>query len=462
VSGDRSLLESPAPESVRRIALGFLDAASAASRRLEAGESGSLADAEALHDFRVAVRRLRSTLRAYRPVLGDAIRRKHERTLRDLTRATGAGRDAEVGRAWLVAERENLDAGAREVADRLIADLGSATTSGYESARGAIRTDFRRLERRLRSRLRCLARLDGSGAGGPRTVRSLAAAFDRIVPAVAGALDEALDAVGSVEARRETHRVRIRGKRLRYLLEPLADEVEGTTALVDRLKGLQDAIGDLRDLHLLEDRAEGLDAGARAEGLLTRIRERQAARFAEFAAAWLGEDRDRFFEDLEELRRRAASAAPDEVEIERKYLLSGRPDGLDEARARDLEQGYLPGERIQERLRRIRDGDTVRHVRSIKFGEGVVRTEVQEEIDPELFERLWPLTEGRRVAKRRYAAHGGGLLWEIDGFTDRQLWLAEVEVPSAGFEPELPGWLAPYVVREVTDELQYLNVNLAR
>jgi len=463
VSGGPSPLERPAPETVRRIALGYLAAASAASDRLAAGEAGSGADPAALHDFRVAIRRLRSTLRAYRPVLGDAIRRRDERALRALTRATGAGRDAEVGRDWLVAERAQLDGGAREVADRLIADLEADTRAGYESARAAVNADFRGLEKRLRRRLRCLARLGTSADGdGPGTVRSFAGAFDRILPAFAGALDEALDAVGSVRDRREAHRARIRGKRVRYLLEPLVDEVPGAAELVDRLEGLQDAVGDLRDLHLLEERAASRVDEAGAASLLARIRAGQADRFAELEAAWLGEDRAAFFEALEEVRRRVASAAPDALEIERKYLLSGRPEGLEEARARDLEQGYLPGSRIQERLRRIRDGSAVRHVRSIKLGRGLVRTEVQEEIEPGLFERLWPLTEGRRVTKRRYRAHGGGLLWEIDGFTDRELWLAEVELPSAGFEPELPGWLTPYVVREVTDEPEYLNVNLAR
>jgi CYTH domain-containing protein len=29
-------------------------------------------------------------------------------------------------------------------------------------------------------------------------------------------------------------------------------------------------------------------------------------------------------------------------------------------------------------------------------------------------------------------------------------------------QPELPDWLAPYVVREVTNESQYVNLNLAR
>ena len=47
------------------------------------GEGG---DTEALHDFRVALRRLRSTLRTYRPWLGDGARRKHVKRLRAVAR----------------------------------------------------------------------------------------------------------------------------------------------------------------------------------------------------------------------------------------------------------------------------------------------------------------------------------------------------------------------------------------
>src|SRR2546429_8551253 len=59
-----NLLAAPAPGAARRIALSLLDAATAARERLpDAG------DAEALHDFRVAMRPLRGTLRAYQPQL---------------------------------------------------------------------------------------------------------------------------------------------------------------------------------------------------------------------------------------------------------------------------------------------------------------------------------------------------------------------------------------------------------
>jgi CYTH domain-containing protein len=45
---------------------------------------------------------------------------------------------------------------------------------------------------------------------------------------------------------------------------------------------------------------------------------------------------------------------------------------------------------------------------------------------------------------------------------DRDLTLAEVELPSADVQPVPPDWLQPYVVRDVTDEAAYVNYNLAQ
>ena len=78
-----------------------------------------------------------------------------------------------------------------------------------------------------------------------------------------------------------------------------------------------------------------------------------------------------------------------------------------------------------------------------------------------MFEAFWPLTEGRRVAKRRHRVRDGAWVWEIDEFTDRDLILAEVELPARATEVPLPEWLRPLVVREVTDDPAYLNESLA-
>jgi CYTH domain-containing protein len=148
-------------------------------------------------------------------------------------------------------------------------------------------------------------------------------------------------------------------------------------------------------------------------------------------------------------------------EIERKYLLDALPD---EARATPpvrIEQGWLPGEVIHERIRRAGGPDGVRCSRTIKLGRGLVREEFEEAMTEELFAGLWPFTAGRRVIKDRFRVPDGALTWEIDAFRDRELFLAEVELPAAATAVVLPPWLAAVLVREVTDEPTYVNLNLA-
>ena len=108
------------------------------------------------------------------------------------------------------------------------------------------------------------------------------------------------------------------------------------------------------------------------------------------------------------------------------------------------------------------EGGGERFFRTVKLGRGVARIEIEEETSREIFEALWALTEGKRVSKLRYVVEEGGLTWEIDAFLDRELFLAEVELPDAEIVPELPAWLAEVVVRDVTDEETYVNLNLAK
>lgn len=152
------------------------------------------------------------------------------------------------------------------------------------------------------------------------------------------------------------------------------------------------------------------------------------------------------------------------LEIERKYLLSGLPPVAEEAPFVEIEQGYLPGEELIERLRVVRDEHGERLYRSVKVGTGLSRIELEEPTSPDLFYAMWPFTSGRRVSKRRHLVHdvNNALTWEVDNFTDRDLVLAEVELESEGQDVELPDWLVPYVLREVTGESAYLNFELAR
>jgi len=150
-------------------------------------------------------------------------------------------------------------------------------------------------------------------------------------------------------------------------------------------------------------------------------------------------------------------------EIERKYLLSALPARVHEAAMLEIDQGYVPGTRINERIRRARSSDGVRYYRTIKMGKGIDRLEIEEETTEIFFTTVWPLTRGARIHKRRFVVPEGDVTWEIDEFLDREgLWLAEVELERIDQTVNVPAWLQSVVVREVTDEEEYTNHALAR
>jgi CYTH domain-containing protein len=164
---------------------------------------------------------------------------------------------------------------------------------------------------------------------------------------------------------------------------------------------------------------------------------------------------------------RIAELAHDGIEIERTYLLRRLPELPAASVACRIEQGYLPPaegkpETVEGRIRRLtRPDGQVECTHTVKKGLGLVRSEQERVIDAEEFERLWPRTAGRRLKKTRHMVPERALLWTIDDFDDLDLVLAEVELPDAKTAVEIPAWLAPHVERDVTEEPEYRNYELA-
>ena len=462
------LLERPAASGARLVALHFLAEARDAFARLERD-----ADPEALHDFRVGLRRLRSSLRSHDELLHGSITKKQRRKLRRLAHATGARRDAEVHAGWLAEQEPSLAEAERAGAAYFGERLATARRDADREIEREVVRPFPKLAPKLARGLRryTLAVDVEAPAGGP----TLGLAAAALLRELAAALEAALGGVRGIEDQDHAHEARIAGKRLRYALEPLDALVEGIGPLVKQLKRLQDALGELHDAHLFALEVESLahaardangtaDAAAGLDALAARLRARRETSFAE-SVRWLSGADGRALEAgvraaADALAARLAPA----VETERKYLLRAMPDAARQAPAREIDQGYLPGERLVERLRRVRgDGDD-RFYRTVKIGAGVRRIELEERTTPELFEALWSLTSGRRVQKRRYLVADGPLTWEIDEFTDRELVLAEIELPDGADADAvtLPTWLEPFVVRDVTDDPEYVNSRLAR
>ncbi|HUF36276.1 MAG TPA: CHAD domain-containing protein, partial [Gemmatimonadales bacterium] len=237
-----SLLELPAEEGARLIALGLIQALWSARLRLGTG------DPEALHDFRVALRRLRTALRTYRPQVRESAPRRSLRRLRRLARATRDSRDLEVHIAWSRAQAPRLTP-RQQVGVEWLLDRMERRRRESDAALGRrVARDFERtiapLERRLSSYHATI------GTEPLRRSLAVAAVVGAAIGRLAGDLEAALGHVHGVRDEEPAHRARIAAKRLRYALEPIAGLVAGVGPLIERLRTLQDELGDLHDSHV--------------------------------------------------------------------------------------------------------------------------------------------------------------------------------------------------------------------
>ena len=146
-------------------------------------------------------------------------------------------------------------------------------------------------------------------------------------------------------------------------------------------------------------------------------------------------------------------------EIERKFLVRETPNTPESYSAMEILQGYLAvsDDGTEVRLRNIgRD-----YILTVKSGKGIRRQERETVLSREQFERLWPMTEGKRVEKKRHKIAMSGFTIELDIYlgTLEGLKTAEVEFKTQdeaeSFTP--PPWLD----LEVTLDERYKNKNLA-
>ena len=286
-------------------------------------------------------------------------------------------------------------------------------------------------------------------------------------------LIEHLAAIHSIDDVEEAHRARIRLKRLRYLVEPMRGILPGVPEFVRHCKDLQDVLGDMNDARVLRDDLErmpppeGKEEERAAAGLASLRRgvdERQASLYETVERDWLDNRAQVLREGVNRMILACHASGSEPTEIERKFLLSGLPADMPAARQITIDQGWLPGDHPRERLRSksVAEADP-QYVRTIKVGRGLERVEVENSVAPAVFEALWPLTEGCRVRKRRFVVPVGERAWEIDEFLDRDdCYFAEIELESTDEGVVLPDWLAPVVVRDVTDEEGWSNLELAR
>lgn len=242
---------------------------------------GGAHDEEAVHDYRVGLRRLRSALRALRGLWGKAALRPLEQALKELADATGDVRDEEVLEETL----KGLDLGAEARAALEVWQRGRS-----RRLRGARGLAARKLEgpdlgARLQSTLHAIEVALAAPPTRPTTMHRLA---KRSVGAM---LDDVLARAKSTDRSDVDgmHALRIRIKRLRYGIE-LVFQGGDTAAALKHAARLQKRLGELHDLDEAKvrvSRSWGLEKSVRHD--ITHAIAHERAKVAKKAARDLEE-----------------------------------------------------------------------------------------------------------------------------------------------------------------------------
>jgi CHAD domain-containing protein len=239
-------------------------------------------EVEAVHDLRVAARRLRAALGLLVANPEGRRARRADKTLRELARAAGRGRDLDVGLAIL----EGLPAAASPENLRLRRALSaSRSRARFLSREALLDLELAHLRRDLRALL-AETRID-------RAV--LAERLNALRARETTGIERELTSGRARPAPERLHAARRAARRLRYAAEVEALWDGATSDAADRWRKMQSRLGDIQDRHVLaawlsarERRAAAKDdvtlksAAARA---LSRVK-RDAARLTrEFVRA---------------------------------------------------------------------------------------------------------------------------------------------------------------------------------
>jgi CHAD domain-containing protein len=244
-------------------------------------------DSEAVHQARVATRRLRSDLRTFRPLVDAAWAGELRAELAWLAGLLGGTRDADVLSMRLGGRAGRLPEEAREAAGRLLAELEEEREAARARLLEAMQEErYRRLVERMVAAAREPA-LTGAAA------RPASKALRPLLARPWAALRKAVKALGDPPEDEELHQVRIRAKRCRYAAEATAAVLgRPVRRFAQAAAGLQEVLGEHQDAVVarltLEQRSLDPDrAFASAAARLAEL-ERTAAgeARAQWPAAW--------------------------------------------------------------------------------------------------------------------------------------------------------------------------------
>jgi len=208
------------------------------ARQEQAARAG---DVEGLHELRVATRRLRAALRFFAPVLPARFVENMRGEVKWLASAIGAVRDLDVLGQLVTARAPRLDPDVRSALGPLAIYIHDRRAAAHDALVAAL--DSARC-RRLLDRLSSFA----ESMPPRRSQETLGAVAPSLLRPLLRAVLSAGRSIGDDPKPEALHRLRVRGKRLRYALETLRGlGGKNVDKMLRRLTALQDVIGDHQD-----------------------------------------------------------------------------------------------------------------------------------------------------------------------------------------------------------------------
>ncbi|OWU75111.1 hypothetical protein ATO3_10695 [Marinibacterium profundimaris] len=296
-------VEMAPTDSAFRVANAVIRANLAAARRNEHGVIADL-DTEFLHDYRVALRRIRSVVSLFKGVYTAEQTEELRSRFNALMAPTGRLRDLDVymlerGRYTAMAPEE-FRPGLEKLFDSLATDRETARrTLGRRLRSEAYAKEVRSLEKLVASRKK-LHRGPAAGRDALDFAQALTWKRYRKVCRIAATIDDDTED-------EQIHALRIQCKKLRYLIEifaPLFDPAE-TAKVLKSLKKLQNTLGDFNDcavqqaeLHEMLDRLDpnttpdAVEIAAAVGALISLLHGRQLDHRARVVSSFAAFDSD--------------------------------------------------------------------------------------------------------------------------------------------------------------------------
>ena len=200
----------------------------------------------------MATRRLRELLPLCDAELGVRIAARARKRVRELGGALGAVRELDVA-LGLVDELERTGRATPAAAGRLRQRVSEERERQGERMRARLKPAcLRKVARDVAEVLKAIGMLDATDAWALVLADRIGQRADRLRDAVADA--------GPMYVSERVHGVRIAAKKLRYALELASETGEAdTSAAVARLKKIQDSLGRLHDIEILQELLRSID-----------------------------------------------------------------------------------------------------------------------------------------------------------------------------------------------------------